>query len=408
MTQPSYRSALYILGLTTFVAMTGVGIIVPFLPLYARDLGANGVMLGLIFSSFSLSRAFVVPWLGGLSDRWGRRPFIISGMAGYGVTSLLFMWAASSEALVFTRLLQGVFAAMVLPIAMALVADITPAGMEGRSFGAFNMFFLMGFGVGPVIGGAIYEYAGLNANFLLMFFLSVAAAITVLLFVKEPSAELRSGGKRGLREMIHLTRDRDFLAIMVARMGAAAGMSCFISFMPLVATGHGLGTLGVGLCLTANVLVSTAMQRPAGNLADRLPRLPLAAGGLALSGMMKILIPWGSDLASLMLLSMAEGVFAGLALPALTAMAVSRGKELGSGMGLTTGAFTMALSVGVFFGPVSGGWAVDLSGISGAALWLGGGAAIASALLLWLLYSPSKTGPQGTQAKDLVPVDRLP
>ncbi|MCB2193227.1 MAG: MFS transporter [Deltaproteobacteria bacterium] len=408
MTQPSYRSALYILGVTTFVAMTGVGIIVPFLPLYARDLGANGVMLGLIFSSFSLSRAFVVPWLGGMSDRWGRKPFIIAGMAGYGVTSLLFMWAGSAEALVFTRLLQGVFAAMVLPVAMALVADITPPGMEGRSFGAFNVFFLMGFGIGPVIGGTVYEYAGLNANFLLMCVLSVAAALTVLFAVKEPDAELRSGGKRGFKEMLHLARDRGFLAIMVARTGAAAGMSCFISFMPLVATGHDLGTLGVGLCLTANVLVSTAMQRPAGALADRLPRLPLTVVSMALSGTAKILIPWGSNLASLMLLSMADGVFSGMALPAMTAMAVSRGKELGSGMGLTTGAFTMALSVGVFFGPIGGGWAVDLSGISGAALWLGGGSAVASALLLWLLYAGVQDGQGRAGTEQTAPLDHLP
>lgn len=405
---PSYRRALLLLGMTTFVAMTGVGIIVPFLPLYARDLGASGVMLGLIFSSFSLSRALVVPWLGGLSDRWGRKPFIIAGMTGYGITSLLFMLADSSEALVFTRMLQGVFAAMVLPIAMALVADITPPGMEGRSFGSFNMYFLMGFGVGPVIGGAVYEHAGLNANFLLMFVLSVAAALTVLFFVNEPSAELRSGGKRGLREMIHLAGDRAFLAILIARAGAAAGMSCFLSFMPLVASGHGLGTLGVGLCLTANVLVTTAMQRPAGWLADRMPRLPLAVGGLALSGTMKIFIPWGSDLFSLMLLSMGEGIFAGMALPALTAMAVSRGKVLGKGMGLTTGAFTMALSVGVFLGPVSGGWTVDLSGISGAALWLGGGSAVASALLLWLLHPRGQGQHPEVKAQHFTPVDRLP
>lgn len=114
-------------------------------------------------------------------------------MAGYGVTSLLFMLADSAEALVLTRLLQGVFAAMVLPVAMALVADITPPGMEGRSFGAFNMFFLLGFGIGPVIGGSVYEYFGLNANFVLMFVLSVAAAITVALTVSEPGAELRTG-----------------------------------------------------------------------------------------------------------------------------------------------------------------------------------------------------------------------
>ena len=404
---PSYKRALVILGLATFVSMTGVGIIVPFLPIYARDLGASGVMLGLIFAAFSLSRALVVPWLGGFSDRLGRKPFIIAGMAGYGVTSLLFMYAASAEALVMTRLLQGVFAAMVLPIAMALVADITPPGMEGRAFGAFNMFFLMGFGVGPVIGGAVYDLAGLNANFLLMFGLGIAAAVTVALTVREPAAELRSGGKRGIREMVDLARDRGFLAILLARAGAAAGMSCFISFMPLVASGHGLGTMGVGLCLTANVLVSTVMQRPAGWLADRLPRMPLTVAGLALSGVMKILIPWGSDLTSLMLLSMAEGIFAGLALPALTAMAVSQGKALGSGMGLTTGAFTMALSVGVFFGPVSGGLAVDLSHTSSAALWLGGGAAVLSSLALWLLYSPPPAMPPRVKAGELAPVERL-
>ncbi len=405
MTPPPYRSALYILGATTFVSMTGVGIIVPFLPLYARNLGASGVMLGLIFSAFSLSRGLVVPWLGGLSDRWGRKPFIITGMAGYGISSLLFLYASSAESLIFTRLVQGVFAAMVLPVAMALVADITPPGMEGRAFGTFNMFFFMGFGIGPVIGGAVYDLAGLNANFLLMFALGLVAALTVALTVREPASEQRSGGKRGFREMLHLAHDHSFLAILVARGGLAAGMSSFTAFMPLVATGHGLDILGVGMCLTANVLLSTAMQRPAGWLADRLPRLPLAVGGLALAGVMKTLIPWGTDLFSLMLLCMAEGVFAGTSLPALTAMAVSRGKVLGTGMGLTTGTFTMALSLGVFLGPVCGGYAVDLTGFSGAALWLGGGAAVASALFLWVVYSWRRDPHHPVESKDIIHLD---
>ena len=276
----------------------------------------------------------MVPWLGGLSDRWGRKPFIITGMAGYGISSLLFLYASSAESLIFTRLVQGVFAAMVLPVAMALVADITPPGMEGRAFGTFNMFFFMGFGIGPVIGGAVYDLAGLNANFLLMFALGLVAALTVALTVREPASEQRSGGKRGFREMLHLAHDHSFLAILVARGGLAAGMSSFTAFMPLVATGHGLDILGVGMCLTANVLLSTAMQRPAGWLADRLPRLPLAVGGLALAGVMKTLIPWGTDLFSLMLLCMAEGVFAGTSLPAPH----RHGREPGQGPGHGHGA----------------------------------------------------------------------
>jgi len=403
----AYRRMLLILGLATFVAMTGVGIIVPFLPIYARGLGASGVMMGLIFSCFSLSRGMTVPLVGSLSDRWGRKPFIILGLAGYAVAAVLLVWTVTPGELVLNRLFQGVFAAMVLPIAMALVADVTPPGMEGRVFGGFNMFFLMGFGVGPLIGGAVYEYLGLQANFWLMAGLSLAALLAVALFIKEPPPEQRSTGKRGLKEMMILVKDRPFAAVMVARFGAAAGMGCFIAFLPVIATDLGLNNLQVGACLTANVLVMTLLQRPFGRLADNTSRLALAVGGQLASGIMKVLIPYGGDFLWLMVLSMAEGVFAGLALPALTAMAISRGKALGQGMGLTTGAFTMALSVGVFLGPVSGGWAADLSGDNNAALWLGGLAAIISALVMWLMYATDKTPPL-EPAEELLPVERIP
>ena len=408
MTQPapSYRRDLVILGLAVFVSMCGVGIIVPFLPIYARELGASGVIMGLIFSSFSLSRGLVVPLVGGLSDRWGRKGFIILGQAGYAVVAVLFIYTASPMGLVMDRLLQGVFAAMVLPIAMALVADAAPLGMEGRVFGGFNMFFLMGFGVGPLIGGAVYEYAGLNANFWLMAGLSLASLAAVALFVKEPPVEQRSTGKRGFREMWSLAHDRAFGAVLVARLGAAVGMSCFIAFMPVIATDHGLGNLQVGACLTANVLVMTLLQKPFGRLADNTSRLGLAVTGQVASGIMKMLIPFGTDFFWLMLLSMGEGVFAGLALPAMTALAISRGKAMGLGMGLVTGSFTMALSVGVFLGPVAGGLAADLSGHAAAALWLGGGTAVVSGLAMWFLGKGAEVPPL-EPAERLAPVERI-
>lgn len=381
---------LLILGATVFVAMTGVGIIVPFLPLYARDLGASGVLMGLIFSSFSLSRAITVPFVGSFSDRWGRKPFIIIGLAGYAAAALLLLLTSSAAELVVNRLLQGIFAAMVLPVAMALVADVTPPGQEGRVFGGFNMSFLMGFGVGPLIGGAVYEYAGLAANFWLMAGISLAALLSVLFFIQEPPAAERLGGPRSLKGQMALVRDRPFVGILCARMGGAAGMGCFIAFLPVIGMDKGLGNLQVGVLLTANVLVMTFLQKPFGWLADRWSRLPLAAGGLAASGVLKIILPWGQNFTQLMTLAVVEGLAAGLALPALTAMAVSRGKALGEGMGLTTATFTMALSVGVFLGPVSGGYLADLAGPHGAALWLGGGATVAGALAMTGLYLPGR------------------
>ncbi|MEW5913115.1 MAG: MFS transporter [Thermodesulfobacteriota bacterium] len=382
MTPLPHRRMLLILGATVFVAMIGVGIIVPFLPLYARDLGASGVLMGLIFSSFSLSRAVALPFVGSYSDRYGRKLFIIVGLAGYAASALLLLLTTSALELVINRLFQGVFAAMVLPVGMALVADVTPPGQEGRVFGGFNMSFLMGFGLGPLIGGAVYEYASLEANFWLMAALSLAALAAVVLFVHEPPPAERLSGRRSLAGQMVLLKDRSFQGILLARMGGAVGMGCFISFLPVICADKGLGNLQVGLFITANVLLMTFMQKPFGNLADRWPRLPLAAGGLMLSGVLKIILPLGQDFTQLLTLSIAEGLAAGLGLPALTAMAISRGKALGEGMGLTTATFTMALSVGVFLGPVTGGYLADLVGRHAAALWLGGGGAIAGALAM--------------------------
>ena len=66
------RKVFPVLALSIFSSMLGVGIISPLLPLYAENLGATGIWLGVIFSSFSITRAVFMPFIGKLSDRWGR------------------------------------------------------------------------------------------------------------------------------------------------------------------------------------------------------------------------------------------------------------------------------------------------------------------------------------------------
>ncbi|MBW2575913.1 MAG: MFS transporter, partial [Deltaproteobacteria bacterium] len=61
-----------------FGTVTGVGIVVPLLPVYAHNLGASGIYIGLIFGSFSLSRTFLLPYFGRYSDKKGRKPFIVA------------------------------------------------------------------------------------------------------------------------------------------------------------------------------------------------------------------------------------------------------------------------------------------------------------------------------------------
>ena len=70
--QKSDRKIFGTLFFSIFTAVTGVGIVVPLLPVYARDLGASGLYIGLIFGAFSLSRTLFLPYFGRLSDKKGR------------------------------------------------------------------------------------------------------------------------------------------------------------------------------------------------------------------------------------------------------------------------------------------------------------------------------------------------
>ncbi len=116
-----------------FAVVTGVGIVVPLLPVYAHDLGASGLTIGLIFGAFSLSRTAFMPYFGRLSDKKGRKPYIMAGLIGYALISIAFIASEDVQALIFFRFIQGIASAMIMPIAQAYIGDITPAGREGTT-----------------------------------------------------------------------------------------------------------------------------------------------------------------------------------------------------------------------------------------------------------------------------------
>ena len=83
------KYAFTVLFIALFVSMLGLGVVSPLLSIYADDLGATGIWLGAIFSGFNIARAIIMPIVGRLSDRWGRRKaFLIVGMIFFGFSSL--------------------------------------------------------------------------------------------------------------------------------------------------------------------------------------------------------------------------------------------------------------------------------------------------------------------------------
>ena len=89
-----------ILFFSIFATITGVGIVVPLLPVYAHELGATGLYIGLIFGAFSLSRTVFLPFFGHLSDRKGRKPIIVPGFLASTIVSIAFLFTTDIKYLI--------------------------------------------------------------------------------------------------------------------------------------------------------------------------------------------------------------------------------------------------------------------------------------------------------------------
>ena len=90
-----------------FATVTGMGIVVPLLPVYAHELGASGFYIGMIFGSFALARTFFLTYFGRLSDRKGRKPLIIPGLLAYTLISVGFIFFGEVNALIVLRFFSG-------------------------------------------------------------------------------------------------------------------------------------------------------------------------------------------------------------------------------------------------------------------------------------------------------------
>ena len=76
------KRVFYTLNIAVFTSMLGMGIVLPFMPIYARSLGATGITIGIFFASFPLAQMVFMPMIGRLSDRHGRKMFMALGPAG--------------------------------------------------------------------------------------------------------------------------------------------------------------------------------------------------------------------------------------------------------------------------------------------------------------------------------------
>jgi MFS family permease len=162
------KPSIGIIFLTVLIDLVGFGLILPLTPLYTKDFGASGFMVGAIVASYSLMQFVFAPIWGRVSDRIGRRPVLLMSTACACLSYVIFAVGsglADKSLALWIILLSRAFAGICganITVAQAYIADITPTEQRSAKMGLIGMAFGLGFILGPVLGGFSIKLFGLT------------------------------------------------------------------------------------------------------------------------------------------------------------------------------------------------------------------------------------------------------
>ena len=368
--------------LAALAYFTGDGVLVPAVPRYVEGpLGAGNVAVGLVVGAFSVSAFFLRPWVGGLGDRWGRRPLMLVGASLFAVSVLAYPLASSPTALAALRLLTGAGEAFFFVGAVTAVFDLAPAERRGEAMSIASLALYVGIGLGPLAGELAIERVGFAAAWVL----AATAALTALILVlRVPDTRPRDAADAatGSPPRNRLVHPAGLLPGLVL-LSSILGMAGFLTFVPLYAIDIGMDGSRVVLLVFAGIVVG--IRSVGARIPDRLgaaratrTALALSAAGLALMGI------WRSP-AGLLAGAVVLAVGIALLTPAVMALAVEgvAPGERASVIGTTSAFLDLAFGLG----PAMLGFVAAALGRPGTFL---AGAAVAAAG--WVLVVATRLG----------------
>ncbi|MBI2850176.1 MAG: MFS transporter [Chloroflexi bacterium] len=349
-----------VLSISVFASTLGDGIVSPLLPLYIRDMGATGIWLGIVIAATFISNSIAVPIAGGLSDRKGRKAFLTAGFLAASIISLSYIWARDVSLLALIRFVHGAIGALIAPIALAYVGDLSPEGEEGKWMGYSNATFFSGFGLGPFVGGLLSEHFGMTASFISMSSLNLLAFIIAFFFL--PKVSPRKMTEKPRISLRQISDSNMVKGLFSFRMAQALGFGGIGTFLPIFASAIGMKTSLIGILLSVNILAVTLFNPPIGFIADRFSRRALTVIGSLLLTAFLVAIPLAGSFWPLLVILLFQGLGSAICTTASSALTVEEGRRFG--MGSMMSMLFLAMSIGMASGPIASGAIAQLLDIN--------------------------------------------
>ena len=310
----------------------------PLLPIFAASLGAGGPLLGSIVSASTLTGMVLKPFVGILSDRWGRRIWLMLGTAFFTVMPFVYQFVETSGQLFAVRVVHGTATAIYGPVTLAYVAERSSSRRAER-LGWFSMARNASYVVGPAVAGWMLVIMSPVSVFTVIGILSCIAFVPVLLLPE------RAGPARSNRMPLGQQVRRALgSGVRTPAVWLAGGIDATFyvafyatkAFLPIYALSLGISVAMVGTFFAVQAATHMLLSPVAGRLADKLGFLKCVCVGMVVMGANLPLLSYASNGWGLMLPAVLMGVAQALVIPSTIAL-VSRRVDrdsIATGMGL--------------------------------------------------------------------------
>jgi MFS transporter, DHA1 family, tetracycline resistance protein len=375
------KSPLFAIFLIVAVDVLGFTIILPLLPFYAQKYGASPFLVGVLATTFAVCQLLSGPFLGRISDKYGRKPVLMLSQFGTFIGFIMLGLANSLPIIFLSRIIDGATAGN-LTIAQAAIADVTPPEGRAKAFGVIGIAFGLGFLIGPAISAGLAPLGVHYPAYAAAFLSGVSIFATWRLLPKaQQQVDSSQNAKSAKRLAGYFRRPEmrwlliEFLIFGFIFAGFTSGFALFAE-RRFTWNGHHFGAAEVSILFTYSGFLGLIFQGLIlGRLVKKFGEAKLVWAGFASMAISYFLLAMADSIGMLILASTIGSFGTGVIRPALTAL-VSRTagpREQGAALGATQS----LVSLGQIFAPLISGAIINASAVYPMALaawgwWLSG------------------------------------